>query len=145
MNVFSTIIAIFLGITLGLILIFMEVRSEMSRMILIHACTEEQMCHMFLDTLDMLKCITEQYSERLEYFKYTRITVKYSNGYCVDILFRYGDIRRCAGMRPDLWYTDSVDDSAYIRSQNRRKGIQLNYLKDVRKFIDILCECKESK
>lgn len=117
----------------------------MSRMILIHACTEEKMCHMFLDTLDMLKGIMEQYSGRLEYFKYTRIAVKYSNGYCIDILFRYGDIRRCVGMRPDLWYTDSIEDSAYIRSQNRRKGIRLNYLEDVIKFIDILCDSKENK
>ena len=144
MSIESIIISIFLGIASGLILIFMEVKSEMSRTVLIHAYTAEQMNNMFVIVTDrMLGHTGKRYSGTSS--KNPIVRVKYPSGYCVDILFKFGDIRRLDGLRADIWYSDSIEANYYLQNRNGGKGIRLNSVEDVMEFIDILCECKEGQ
>ncbi len=57
----------------------------------------------------------------------------------IDIFGRCGNPEKCAGLRPDFWYTDRKDmDFWFECAAEKVNGIKLNDYRDTLKIIDIL-------
>lgn len=57
----------------------------------------------------------------------------------IDILGRSGDVRKCAGLLPDFWYSDRKDlNNWFCNVAGRVGGIELNDWSDALKIIEIL-------
>ena len=64
----------------------------------------------------------------------TNLTFKH-----IDILGRCGNPMKCAGLRPDFWYTDRKDMDFWFKwSAGKVNGIKLDECRDALKIIDIL-------